>query len=178
MNNILKKYITRLLFLIIITLFILIFLRSNEKFYNDFYEYVYNKNFSFAIVNNWYKDKFGSPLPFESLFIDSEPVFNEKLKYNSIEKYKDGVKLDVDFAYLIPSLDNGIIIFIGEKEGYGKTVIVQQENGIDVWYANISEVNVKLYDYVVKGSLIGSVNENLYLVFIKDGEVVNYENYI
>jgi len=79
---------------------------------------------------------------------------------------------------LIPALDDGIVIFVGEKEGYGKTVIVQQESGIDVWYSNIKEINVKVYDYIKKGELIGSVDNNLYLVFIKNGEVIDYKKYI
>lgn len=178
MINIFKKYIIKLLSLTILTLFILILLKSNQNFKELFYQKVYVDNFSFATINSWYKSYFGSPLPFSNLLEESIPVFNEELKYNSLSKYKNGVKLDVEYEYLIPSLDNGIVIFIGEKENYGQTVIVQQENGVDVWYSNISEVNVKLYDYITKGSLIGSVYEELYLVFVKDGEVVNYEDYI
>ena len=75
-------------------------------------------------------------------------------------------------------MDSGIVIFIGDKEGYGKTVIVQQENGVDVWYSNLEEINVKLYDYIKKGNLIGMVNQNLYLVFIKNGDVIDYKEYI
>ena len=173
-----KKYVFKFLGLILLTLIVLISLKSNQQFRNLVYKYVYTNNISFASINNWYNSKFGSPLPFSDFFEESIPVFNEKLKYQEINKYKDGVALTVDYEYLIPSLDNGIVIFVGEKEEYGNTVIVQQENGVDVWYSNISEVNVKLYDYIQKGSLIGNVNEKLYLVFIKNGEVVNYEEYI
>ena len=42
---------------------------------------------------------------------------------------------------------NGIVIFIGEKEGYGNTVVVEQVDGIDVYYSNVSVSNIKLYDY-------------------------------
>ena len=35
-----------------------------------------------------------------------------------------------------------------------------------------------MYDYISKGSLIGEVNSELYLVFMKDGKVMNYEDYI
>ena len=80
--------------------------------------------------------------------------------------------------YLVPALDSGIVIFLGDKEGYGKTVIIQQENGIDVWYSNLKEINLQLYDYIKDGSLIGSVDEKLYLVFIKDGEILDYQKYI
>lgn len=173
-----KKYIFKFLFLALVTLIVLISLKSNQEFKNQFYKYVYTNNISFASINNWYNSKFGNPLPFNDFFEESIPVFNEQLSYKEANKYKDGVVLTVDYEYLIPALDNGIIIFIGEKEGYGNTVIVQQENGVDVCYSNINEVNVHLYDYIKKGSLIGNVNEKLYLVFIKNGEVVDYEEYI
>lgn len=175
-----KKFAYKITFLIVITLVLLIALKSNENFRNTFYNYIYKSNISFASINGWYKSRFGSPLPFSDFFNDNEtiPVFNEKLEYKEVNKYKDGVALNVEYQYLIPSLDSGIVIFVGEKEEYGKTVIVQQENGVDVWYSNINEINVKLYDYIKKGSLIGSVDEKLYLVFIKNGDIVNYEDYI
>ena len=88
------------------------------------------------------------------------------------------VCLNVDYQYLVPSLDNGIVIFVGTKEDYGNTVIIQQENGIDVWYSNLEEVNIKLYDYIKKGSLIGMADQKLYLVFVKDGEIIDYHKYI
>ena len=70
-------------------------------------------------------------------------------------------------------------MFIGKKEGYGNTLIVQQANGIDCWYGNIKNLSVKLYDYVEKGSALGEVENNLlYLVFKKDGAVLDYKNYI
>ena len=52
------------------------------------------------------------------------------------------------------------------------------ENGVEVWYGNIDNENVKMYDYISKGSLIGETNENLYLVFMKDGKILDYEDYI
>lgn len=168
----------RFLVLVILTIIILIVLKVNSNFKTNFYKHVYEKNLSFSQINNWYKSQFGSPLPFSDYFDDSVPVFNETLKYTSTSKYKDGVSLEVGYDYLIPSLDNGIVIFVGEKEGYGNTVIVQQENGVDVWYSNIKENNVKLYDYIKRGSLIGMVDERLYLVFIKNGEVLDYKEYI
>lgn len=173
-----KSTAVKFLILVIITITTLIILKVNPSLKTPFYKYVYDSNISFATINNWYQSKFGSPLPFSNLFNDTVPVFNESLKYTESSKYKDGVSLMVGYDYLVPSLDNGIVIFIGEKEGYGKTVIIQQEDGTDVWYSNLKEVSVKLYDYIKKGSLIGNVDEKLYLVFIKDGNLLNYEEYI
>ncbi len=92
--------------------------------------------------------------------------------------YEDGVKLTVESNYLVKSLDSGIVVFIGDKDKYGKTVIIQQMNGVDVFYGNVTS-SVNMYDYVEKGSLIGeTIDTNLYLAFQKEGSFVDYKEYI
>ena len=133
------------------------------------------------IINKTYQKYFGSPIPFFNQLIKepTKAVFHEKLTYQKEQKYQDGVKLTVEDQFLVPSLESGIVVFIGKKEGYGNTLIVQQANGIDCWYGNIKNLSVKLYDYVEKGSALGEVENNLlYLVFKKDGAVLDYKNYI
>ena len=79
---------------------------------------------------------------------------------------------------LINNLTSGIVVYSGEKEGYGNTVIVQSVDGADIWYGNITNVSVKLYDYVEKDKLIGEVNgDKLYLVIKKDNNFIKYEDY-
>ena len=172
-----KSTALKFLVLVILTILTLILLK-NDQFKTNFYKYVYEDNISFAQINKWYQNKFGSSLPFSKYFETITPVFNEKLNYKEANKYKVGVSLLVEDNYLVPAIDSGIVIFIGEKEGYGNTIIIQQENGIDLWYSNLKEINLKLYDYVKDGSLIGVSNSNLYLVFYKDGEVIDYQEYI
>ena len=173
-------FISKLLITIILTLITLILLKSNNKFKTFFYNKVYDNNLSFATINKWYENHFGSSIPFKELVEkDTKAVFNNKLEYSKKEKYLDGVKLSVDKNYLVPILESGMVVYIGKKEEYGNTVIVQQVNGVDVWYGNINNPNVKLYDYVEKGKLLGDVkNNNLYLVFKKDGKVLSYEKNI
>lgn len=171
-----KSSFYKFLISIILTLITLILLKNNSELKSVFYKNVYQNNISFASINEFYKSKFGYQIPFLDYFKDSL-VFNETLKYNDISKYKDGINLTVSNDYLIPNIYEGIIVFIGEKEGYGKTIIVESEN-ISIWYCNLDEINVKMYDYIKKGELLGSVSNNLYLVFSKDGEFVDYKEYI
>lgn len=179
-NDKLFYLFTKFLICIILTLVTLIVTYKNNKLKSLLYEKVYDTNFSFATINKLYKSYFGSPLPFKDLFSDKiAPTFNEKLSYYSKEKYLDGEKLVVDDNYLIPILESGMVVFIGEKEGYGNTIIVQQVNGVDVWYSNIGESSVKMHDYIEKGSLLGETKGDiLYLVFKKDGNVLDPEDYI
>lgn len=51
---------------------------------------------------------------------------------------------------MVPTLESGIVVYIGEKEDYGTTVIIDQIDGVEVYYSNITVENLKLYDYVEK----------------------------
>lgn len=174
------RNINRFLVVIVLTLFTLIFLKSNLNFRELFYNNVFEKNFSFAKVNKLYEQYFGSPIPFNDLINKQATyVFQEKLEYSESNKYKDGVALKVYKDYLVPSLNEGIVIFIGDKDEYPQTVIIQQANGIDVWYSNINNLTVKLYDYVEKNAPLGEViDDNLYLVFKKGADVLDYNDFI
>lgn len=178
------KSISRILITIVLTLITLIALKNNKELKTQFYKQVYDTNFSFASINQTYQKYFGSPIPFQDLLQNvlkenTTPVFNEKLVYKEANKYLDGVKLTVDKSYLIPIQTSGLVVFIGEKENYGNVVIIQQVNGIDLWYCNVGEVNVKLYDYVEQGTLLGESKDNyIYLVYKKEGNVLDYHDYI
>lgn len=174
-NNI--KILNKIAFTIILTLITLIGLKTNNEFKTKFYKYVLEDNISFVSINNIYQKYLSDVLPNLSFFNETEPVFNETLMYTNQSKYKDGVALTVTNNYLVPILDNGMVIFVGKKEEYGKTVIIEQVDGLEVWYSNLSNYSVNLYDYVTKGSPLGEVIGNkLYLVFKKDGEILEYED--
>ena len=180
LKNNAMKFGIRFLITAVITLLTLIGLKGNSKFKTVFYKQVYDTNFSFATLNSTYQKYFGSPIPFQDLLKQPvETVFNEKLTYSGVNLYKDGAKLTVSKNYLVPIIESGMVVFIGEKEGYGNTVIIQGMNGVDTWYGNILNVNVKLYDYVSKGTLLGEVKDTtLYMVFEKEGKKLNYKEYI
>lgn len=167
--------INKCLVVILITIITMIFLKGNSAFKEKFYKYVYEDHISFTHLNNLYQKYFGNPIP--SVKENTKAVFDEKISYSNKEKYLDGVELQVTPNYLVPAINSGMVIFIGEKENYGNTVIIEQVDGTEVWYSNIS-TNLKMYDYVDKGTNIGEANEKLYLVFKRDGEFINYEGFI
>ena len=46
-------------------------------------------------------------------------------------------------------------------------------------YSNVTDINVKLYDYVETSDIIANPKEDkLYVLFSKDGNFLNYEDYI
>ena len=176
-----KKIINKLLIKTLISILIFtLFLIMNKKditFKNMIYQKVYNSNISFAKINKWYESNFGYLFPIKT--VDEVQVFSESISYNSKEKYENGVLLKVNNNYIVPSINNGIIIFIGEKERYGKTIIIEDENGLDTWYSNINIGNISIYDYVKKGEYLGeTIDDKLIMVFQKDGKYEDFEKYI
>ena len=174
-----RNFCTRLLLTVIIFLVGMIAVKSDYNIKNVILEEVYNKNFKFTKIKNLYQKYFGDILSVDQLALEEQSVFQETLSYKNANTYLDGVKLEVSENYMVPVLESGIVIFLGEKEGYGNTVVIEQVDGVDVYYSNITTDGVELYDYVEKGSLLGEVEDKkLYLVFQKDGKYLNYKDYI
>ena len=168
--------LSKFLLMIILFLVILISLKKDSNLRDKFYDEVYNSNFNFAYINNLYTKFFGEPLPF--LNETTDMVFNEELVYDDISDYMDGAVLTVGNNYLVPVLNDGIVIYVGNKENYGNSVIIEDADGVEILYGNLSNINVSMYDYVKAGSLVGEVNNKLYMVFTKNGENVSYDAYI
>ncbi len=166
-------------FTILLTLVCLITLKAKPNYQKKFYQIVYEEQLEFTKLKKIYQKYLGKFLPEQLNYSNTKQVFEEKLAYEKKEKYQDGYKLTVSKSYLVPSLESGMVVFIGKKDNYNQVVIVQQIDGTDTWYGNIKNPSVKLYDYIEKGSLIGEVDkDSLYLVFKKDGKVIDGKNYL
>ena len=172
-----KLWITKLLFSIIFILVSLIYIEVSTDNKNLYQDKILNNNIKFStfnkIYNKFFNHHFEEESPKEIL------TFNDRIEYKSKEKYNNSFKLEVDKEYMIPVITSGIIVYIGDKDDLGNTIIVQGNDGVDVWYSNILSTNYSLYDYVSKGDTIGVTNdEYLYLTFDKDGKYLTYEEYV
>ncbi len=183
-ENPLIKYVRNLLlrcmFLITIFLIMAIFYKSNQVFKDYIVTNVYTNHIKFTKIKNIYNKYLGGIIPLEKLEHEiTTPVFKEELEYNNVTKYYDGVLLEVKDKYLVPIISSGMVVFIGDKDNYGKTIIIEGEDGIDIWYGNMENTNVSLYDYVEEGKLLGNTLDNkLYLVYEKDNKYLDYNNYL
>ncbi len=179
-QNIYFIWVTKLLITVILTLSALILLKQNKTYQKWFHEHIFEKSFSFATLNQFYESKFGSSIPFQEMFLKKEQaVFEETLSYKEVSKYLDGAKLKVDKNYLVPIKESGMVVFVGNKEGYGNTVIIEGTDGVETWYGNMEKMNVKVYDYVEKGNFLGETKgDTLYMVFKKDGAILDYTKYL
>lgn len=175
----LRSLIGRSMLAIILFLILAIASKSSQSYKDIIISNIYEKNFSFSKVKKLYTKYLGGIAPLDKVVDNSISVFNEKLSYEESSKYHDGVKLMVDNNYLVPTIEEGMVIFVGEKENYGNVVIIEGIDGIDIWYGNMETTTVKLYDYIEKNTYLGTTKENiLYLIYQKDGKFLNYEEYL
>ena len=170
-----NKLITKFMIAIIFFLISIIFTNYSDKNLLLYKEYVFTESLPFTKLKGWYEDLFGEVLPTQD---NTQTVFNGKLVYKEISDYYDGEKLLVSKNTLVNNITSGVVVFSGEKDNYGNTVIIQGIDGVDIWYGNLENVSISLYDYIEAGNVIGQTkDEYLYLVIKKDNEYIKYENY-
>jgi len=175
----LRGLISRWLLVIIIFLGLAIGFKKGEKYQEIIIDTIYRDNLSFIKIRNFYNKYLGGIFPLRHNGNEIMPVFNEKLDYINDSIYCDGVKLEVVNNYLVPVLEEGMVMFVGEKENYGNVVIVEGIDGVSIWYGNLNRVAVKLYDYVNPGNYLGeTVDDKLYLVYSKDNKFLDYKEYL
>lgn len=182
-KNTLSKFLFAILIksLIVVLLFLssMIFIRQNDKNKKMFKEKVYNNSLSFAKIYNLYSKYLGDALPFkDTIKDDTKKVSNEKITYSSIKKEGDDYLLVVPSNYTLQSIKSGIVIEVKKDDKYKNIVKIQDKSGVNITYKNLNEVEVKLYDYVEKGEILGSVSNKLYINFEKDGKYLSYEKYL
>ena len=80
---------------------------------------------------------------------------------------------------MVNSLSGGLVVYKGNKDNLGNTVIIQGNDGVDIWYIGVVDSNINLYDYINKDSIIGNTEgEYLKLKLVKNGNTISYEEYI
>lgn len=175
-----SKYIselfTRTLLSVILVLLCAIFVNSSDANLLLFKNHLFNETLAFTKINNLYAKYFGDIIP--EKVNNTLPVFETGKNYSTIEKEGDSFRTTLT-GNTFHFLESGVIVFLGEKEGFGKTIIVQGIDGVDIWYSNLSNLNATMYDYVEKNSLIGEFNnQSAILTFVEDGEYIGYEKYL
>lgn len=165
----------------ILVLSLLCIIKMNPESKKLISKHLFETNFSFAKIQDVYQKYFGRLFPQDvsKNLTGDKMVFQESFLYQKKEDYQEGTRFTVGRGYLMPALESGLVVFSGEKEGYGETLIIQQVDGVDTWYVGLSPAGLALYDYVEKGSLLGEVKEDTVdLYFQKDGAFVKNQNYI
>lgn len=168
-NNV---WLSKLLVTIIIVLVCLIVCNFNDGLRDSFVKEVLEDNMNFSNFNKLYK----------KFMIDSEEniVVNDTvIDISDMEEVDGRYKFNYGIDYQVEALMSGIIVYIGDKDDLGNTVIVQGNDGIDIWYSGVSLKEYGLYDYVSKGDILGLSSDVYVTISIyEDGELLKYEEYI
>ena len=169
-----KNLICRILICIIIFLSLAIFVNYSDENLLFFKRNVYDRQFNFNVFNNFYQRHFGRPLPELG---GNQTVNRNIMTFSSSVAFHDGAKLE-GVNTVLP-FKSGIVVYIGEREHYGNIIIIQGMNGIDYLYGNVTNINVKLFDYVSSDNIIANaIDYTLFIVFMKNGEVLDFEEFI
>ena len=119
-KNKLLSFFNKVMICTIILLSALIIIKKNPTIKEYISKEIFNNNISFAYIKELYNKYFGDVLPDNSSNVTS--VFSEKITYKNKEKYLDGYILEVDSNYLVPVVETGIVVYIGEKKDYGNVI--------------------------------------------------------
>ena len=175
----LRSLILRSLTVIVLFLTLAILSKSNPIYKDKIVSNLYEKNISFTKIKKLYTKYLGGIIPLEKVENNIVQVFNEELEYQNESIFHDGVKLEVTNNYLVPIIEEGMVVFVGEKEHYGNVIIIEGIDGVEIWYGNMETSSIKLYDYVEKGTYLGTTKDNImYLVYSKDGQYLDYKEYL
>ena len=173
-----KGLLSRSLFAIIFVLGSVIFTNISDSNKELYQKYVLEDSLEFTKINELYQNIFGTVDITKDNHSDAETVFGS-ITYTNIESFKNGSKLTVGMNEVVSAITSGIVVFIGEKDELGNTIIIQGNDGVDIWYSNITDTDIKVYDYVEAGSILGTSNsEDIYLTISKDGQFMSYEEYM
>ena len=171
-----KGLISRVLVAVIFVLGSIIFTNISDKNKALYQKYVLEDSLEFMKINELYNSVFGKVDITDNS--DKDEVVFGSITYTNVEPFKNGVKLTVGMNEVVNVITSGIVVFIGEKDDLGNTIIIQGNDGVDIWYSNITDSDIKVYDYVEVGSILGTSNgEDIYLTISKDGEFISYEEY-
>lgn len=158
--------------------------------YKDILYEVLTRSYNFTAMANWYEEKFGAlPAILPSigpLADEAQPVLqqgkNSLLKgpATGVLKVMDPPEKGVyiqSMDFHVKAIDNGKVIFVGEKEGMGKTVVIQHSKGLESWYAGFDTYSVSLNDWVEVQQTLGKASETsdqgIYFAIKKDGKFVD-----
>ena len=165
---------SKLLLAVIFVLGSLVLTNFSSSLKDKYVKEVLEKNIDISYINKFYNKYIGRGKK------EEEEVLVANLDSSKeYEKVGESVKFTMEAEEPITTLEGGIIVFIGDKDDLGNTVIVQGNDGVDIWYSNILMTDYSLYDYISKGDKLGvSMSDNYLVTIKKDDKTLEYEEYI
>ncbi|TDF97642.1 M23 family metallopeptidase [Paenibacillus piri] len=153
-----------------------------------------NEPYDFQKVALWYERQFGGT---PTLLPALNPVKHEEAQKVSadashyfapvkgkviapFEPGRQGITLETKTDATVAAVDKGLVVFAGNREDTGYTIIIRHTNGMQTVYGWIEQGKVELNDWIKGGETIGTVSKNssrpsgyLYFAISKDNKYIN-----
>lgn len=178
LKKIIDRMINHTLISVVLIMLLLLINRFSNSFLGNFKNMLFNRSFNFVKINSLSRKFLGKEFIYSQKKASSVGAMNEELISGVSHKYYDGEKYIVSSNLPIGTIESGVVIFVGDKQHFNNTVIIQGTDNYNIWYGNLRDVNVNLYEYVEKNSLIGMADGNeVYMLIEKDNNYYSYEDY-
>lgn len=145
---------------------------------------VLQEDFPFARIYQWYRDTLGAPLAFSpQVFHENTDQINWSLPVSGsvtedFQANGSGIMIAPKNSESVSAWHDGVIIFAGNNRKTGKTVVIQHSDQSKTTYAQLSTLDVHLYQYISSGEKIGTFNptetqKDIYFSIERDNEFID-----
>jgi len=183
-KSVLSLFIVSLVFLLQHTSFPLA--NSGKQFVTE----VMTREYNFAGTVAWLERNLGAAPTILPVFSGSEKgqplstLSEDGMEYTAPVKGKvvtpfemdgKGIQIATEAQANVLAIDQGWVIFVGQKEGLGQTIIVQHVDQTQSIYANVNPIELGENDWVYPGQTIAHVGEGdkLYFSLIKNDHALD-----
>lgn len=138
----------------------------------NYVKHTMDQEFQFAAVSDWYEDQFGKPLALlpakndgeeDKQDVSGDSEYALPASGRILEDFGDNgqrIMIETGKGADVESMNEGLVHFVGMKDGFGKTVIIQHGDKSETWYGNLDNIDVNLYEYISKGTKVGTAMDS------------------
>ncbi len=123
------------------------------------------EEFPFATVNSWYQERFGDPVALSPSGDSANTAEAQAMPVNGtvvqpFEESKEGILIESAQQSDVVAVDEGIVIFAGNDQETGKTIILQHADKSKSIYGHLHAIEVNQYQRIGANEKIGEFVPN------------------
>lgn len=143
----------------------------------EWVETAMTQEFRFAAVAAWYEANLGRPVGFlpdtigdgsflsdgrDTTETDSSEAFAVPVSGEVTDRFNhenNGITFRTAPNAAVEAARGGQVVFVGERDKTGRTVIIQHQDSSESWYGKLDQIDVKVYEFVRQGQKIGTTSD-------------------
>lgn len=95
----------------------------------------------------------------------------------NVEYFSIGNDYYTSEGNLLVAMDDGVITYVNGKDN-NYTIIVEYDCGVRATYNEVNELNIFVNDRIYKEDILGSFDDQVHIIFIRNNNKVTYEEVI